>query len=157
MGPVPEGRPANPPTVQCNCPGWLVSGDLAYLPVVLIGRSSFNGTSGRQCTGPFRYAKEKHVKKNELIADVALKTDLTKIEAGNAVEALIEAITESLVKKGEVKLVGFGSFTTDVRQVRKGRDPRTGEEIQIKQTTVVKFKPGKGLKDAVTGQDEDSQ
>ncbi|GLH33088.1 DNA-binding protein HU-beta [Pseudomonas sp. BR1R-5] len=95
--------------------------------------------------------------KSELIADVALKADLTKVEAGNVVEALIEAITESLVKKREVRLVGFGSFTTDVRQVRKGRDPRTGKEIQIKQATVVKFKPGKGLKDAVMGQDQDSQ
>lgn len=87
--------------------------------------------------------------KTELIAQVADKTDLTKAQAGKVVDAMIEAFNKSLKNDGEIKLIGFGTFRRDVRSGRKGRDPRTGEAIEIKEATVVKFKPGKKLKDAV--------
>ena len=63
--------------------------------------------------------------------------------------AVFEAIQKSLKKKQEVRLVGFGTFSTSKRKAGKGRNPRTGEEIKIPASTTVRFKAGKGLKDAV--------
>ncbi|HEX3348886.1 MAG TPA: HU family DNA-binding protein [Acetobacteraceae bacterium] len=87
--------------------------------------------------------------KLDLIAAVAEETDLPKAKAGEAVEAVLNAIEGALKKKEEVRLVGFGSFVTADRAASTGRNPRTGEEIQIAASTSVRFKPGKALKDAV--------
>jgi DNA-binding protein HU-beta len=84
-----------------------------------------------------------------LIAAVADETDLPKAKATEVVDAVFRAIEGSLKKKEEVRLVGFGSFVTADRAASTGRNPRTGEEIQIAASTSVRFKPGKGLKDAV--------
>ncbi|HYZ31905.1 MAG TPA: HU family DNA-binding protein [Crenalkalicoccus sp.] len=89
------------------------------------------------------------VNKQDLIAVVAEIGDLPKAKAGDVLDAVFEAITKSLKKKQEVRLVGFGTFSTSKRKAGKGRNPRTGEEIKIPATTTVRFKPGKGLKDAV--------
>lgn len=89
--------------------------------------------------------------KNELIAAVAEKTGLTKGDAGEAVDATFEAITDCLKAGDEVKLLGFGNFSVSQRAATTGRNPRTGEAIQIKASKAPKFKAGKGLKDALNG------
>ena len=87
--------------------------------------------------------------KQELIGDVADKSGLGKGDASKAVEAVFEAITRSLKKGDEVRLVGFGTFSVSKRKASTGRNPRTGEPMTIKASTQPKFKAGKGLKDSV--------
>jgi DNA-binding protein HU-beta len=87
--------------------------------------------------------------KNDLIDAVAERTALAKSDAARAVEALLGALTESLKKGEAVTLSGFGTFATKTRAARTGRNPRTGEAIQIAASNVPGFKAGKGLKDAV--------
>jgi DNA-binding protein HU-beta len=74
---------------------------------------------------------------------------LTKAQAGKAVEALFDAVTAALKGGDEVRLVGFGTFAVSQRAARTGKNPRTGEAITIAASTQPKFKPGKGLKDAL--------
>jgi DNA-binding protein HU-beta len=87
--------------------------------------------------------------KLDLIATVATETDLSKAKATEVVEAVFGAIEKSLKAKEEVRLVGFGTFVTAAREASKGRNPRTGEEIDIPASNSVRFKAGKTLKDAV--------
>ena len=87
--------------------------------------------------------------KIHLIAAVADKTDLTRAKAAEAVDAVLEAIEGALKAREDVRLVGFGTFATAVRKASTGRNPRSGETIAIPESTSVRFKPGKGLKDAV--------
>ena len=87
--------------------------------------------------------------KNDLIGSVADKTGLTKAQAGEAVDAVFDAITASLKKGEEVRLVGFGTFAVSKRKASTGRNPATGAEIQIPASNQAKFKPGKGLKDSI--------
>lgn len=89
--------------------------------------------------------------KNELIAAVAEKTGMAKGAAGEAVDATFDAIAASLKTGDEVKILGFGNFSVTQRAASTGRNPRTGETIQIKASKAPKFKPGKGLKDAING------
>ena len=87
--------------------------------------------------------------KNDLVAVVANSTGLSKADAAKAVDAVFAAITESLQKGDEVRLVGFGTFAVSERAASEGRNPRTGEKIEIPASKQPKFKAGKGLKDAV--------
>ena len=87
--------------------------------------------------------------KNDLIAAVADSADLSKADAGKAVDAVFDAISGALASGGEVRLVGFGTFAVSKRAASKGRNPRTGETIDIPASNLPKFKAGKGLKDAV--------
>ena len=87
--------------------------------------------------------------KAELIEHVAKKAELTKADAQRAVEALIEGIKGTLKKGGEVRLVGFGTFSVAKRAATTGRNPRTGEAIKIPASKQPKFKAGKELKEAV--------
>jgi len=87
--------------------------------------------------------------KQDLIGSVADQSSLTKADAGKAVEAVFEAITEALKKGDEVCLVGFGTFSVSKRKASTGRNPRTGETMAIKASSQPKFKAGKGLKDSV--------
>ena len=87
--------------------------------------------------------------KQELIATVADHSGLSKGDASRAVEAVFDAITASLKKGDEVRLVGFGSFSTSKRKASTGRNPRTGEPMTIKASTQPKFRLGKLLKDSV--------
>ncbi len=87
--------------------------------------------------------------KAELINAVAEKAGLSKKDAELAVNAVIDSITEALVKGGKVQMVGFGSFEVKERAARLGRNPRSGEEIQIPASKMPVFKAGKALKDAV--------
>ena len=90
--------------------------------------------------------------KTELIAKVAEKTELTKVDSKKAVDAAFAAITEELVAKGKVQIIGFGTFETRERAERTGRNPQTKETIKIKASTVPAFKAGKQLKSAVNVQ-----
>lgn len=87
--------------------------------------------------------------KADLVAAVATEAQLTKKDADKAVTAVLDAITEALVKGDKVALVGFGTFETRKRPARTGRNPRTKETIEIPATTAPAFKAGKALKDAV--------
>ncbi len=87
--------------------------------------------------------------KAELIETVASRAELTKSDASSAVEAVFDAITKTLSSRGTVSLIGFGTFSTSDRAARTGRNPRTGETINIVATCVPKFKAGKSLKEAV--------
>ncbi|QKS71085.1 HU family DNA-binding protein [Paenalkalicoccus suaedae] len=87
--------------------------------------------------------------KTELINAVAEKTELSKKDATGAVDAVFDIITGALQKNEKVQLIGFGNFEVRERAARKGRNPQTGEEIEIPASNVPAFKPGKALKDAV--------
>ncbi len=87
--------------------------------------------------------------KNEFIDRVADMADMTKADATRAVDAVFGAITEALRKGDDVRLVGFGTFSASKRAAREGRNPRTGETIQIAASVQPKFTAGKGLKDAL--------
>lgn len=87
--------------------------------------------------------------KAELIDVVAKKAELTKKESAQAVDAIVESITEALKKGDKVTLVGFGTFSVTKRKPRKGRNPKTGEEVKIPATKSLKFTPGKAFKEAI--------
>lgn len=87
--------------------------------------------------------------KTELIKAVATATEMTNKAAGEVVEAVFETITNELAEGNEVSIFGFGKFSTSVRAAREGRNPSTGETIQIDETTVPKFSAAKALKLAV--------
>ena len=87
--------------------------------------------------------------KQELIGSVAETTGLSRSDASKAVEGVFDAIGTALKKGDEVRLVGFGTFSCSKRKASTGRNPRTGEPMQIKESTQPKFKAGKGLKDSV--------
>lgn len=87
--------------------------------------------------------------KQELITKIAHESGLTKADAERALDATVSTITETLTSGDEVRLVGFGTFTTAERAKSEGRNPRTGESITIPATRLPKFRAGKQLKDAV--------
>jgi DNA-binding protein HU-beta len=89
------------------------------------------------------------VNKNDLVDAVASATELKKAEATKAVDSVFDAIGLALKKGDEVRLVGFGTFSVQERKAGEGRNPRTGEKIQIAASKQAKFKPGKTLKDAL--------
>ena len=91
------------------------------------------------------------MKLNELVKYIAGNANVTQIEAKATLEAMLKGITESLSKNDNVTLVGFGTFQVKDRSAREGRNPKTGETIQIKACQVPSFKAGKALKDAVNG------
>ena len=87
--------------------------------------------------------------KQELVDAIAEKSGLSKTDAEKALKFTTEAISEALVAGDKVQLVGFGTFEVSERAARKGRNPRTGEEMKIKAAKTPKFRAGKGLKDEV--------
>lgn len=87
--------------------------------------------------------------KTELTDAVAESAGLSKKDANSAIDAVFGSISDALANGDTVSLIGFGTFSVSARPARSGRNPRTGETIKIAATTVPKFKPGKGLKDAV--------
>ncbi len=87
--------------------------------------------------------------KSEFIDAVAAESGLTKADAARAVDGVINTITNALKKGDTVTLVGFGTFEKRHRAARVGRNPRTGEALQIKASNIPSFKAGKALKDAV--------
>jgi len=89
------------------------------------------------------------VNKNDLVAAVAASAGLSKADAAKAVDGVFDSITSALQGGSEVRLVGFGTFSVSNRAATTGRNPRTGETIQIPASKQPKFKAGKGLKSAV--------
>lgn len=87
--------------------------------------------------------------KAELIDAVADAANLSKADAGRAVDAMVDTITTALKKGQQVSVVGFGTFTVKHRSARSGRNPRTGDTIEIAASNVPGFKAGKALRDAV--------
>ena len=87
--------------------------------------------------------------KSELIAAVADGAGLSKADAGKAVDAVFDAITTALKGGDDVRITGFGNFSVSHRAASQGRNPRTGEPMQIAASKSAKFKAGKGLKDAI--------
>ena len=87
--------------------------------------------------------------KNDLISAVTTSSGLNRNDAVKAVEGVFEAISDALKKGDEVRLVGFGTFSVAKRKASTGRNPRTGEAMEIKASSQPKFKAGKGLKDSV--------
>ncbi|HMU86572.1 MAG TPA: HU family DNA-binding protein [Agitococcus sp.] len=87
--------------------------------------------------------------KSELIDAIAASAQLTKADAARALEGFTNAVTNALKAGDSVALVGFGTFSVKERAARKGRNPKTGQEIEIAASKVPDFKVGKGLKDAV--------
>jgi bacterial nucleoid protein HU beta subunit len=87
--------------------------------------------------------------KTELVAAIAEKSELSKADAGRALEALIDAVKETLAKGEDVAIVGFGTYKLRSRAARTGRNPRTNEEIKIPASKVPAFTAGKALKDHV--------
>jgi DNA-binding protein HU-beta len=91
------------------------------------------------------------VNKSELIEVIAKQADISKAAAGRSLEAVIGAVKSTLKKGDSVTITGFGTFAVNKRKARTGRNPRTGIAIKIKASKVPKFRPGKGLKDALNG------
>ncbi len=87
--------------------------------------------------------------KGELVDSIAKQADLSKADAGRALDAVLDAVTGTLMAGDKVTLPGFGTFSTSKRAARTGRNPSTGETIKIKAKTVAKFKPGSKLTEAV--------
>ena len=88
--------------------------------------------------------------KAELVEKAAKDAKISKVAAAAALNSFMAGVTKALKKKnGKVTLVGFGTFSKSRRKARKGRNPQTGQPIKIKASNVVKFKPGKKLKDAI--------
>ena len=90
------------------------------------------------------------MKKSELISAVAEKSGLTKKASAEALDAILEVIETSLVKGNDISFIGFGTFSKSKRAARKQRVPGTDRTVDLPETTVVKFKVGKQLKNAVT-------
>ena len=87
--------------------------------------------------------------KSELIDQIAKHADISKAAAGRALDATVGAVTTAMKKGGMVTLVGFGTFYAGARTARTGRNPRTGEAVEIKAAKLPKFRAGKALKDAI--------
>ncbi len=87
--------------------------------------------------------------KADLVSKIAEKTSLTKADSEKALNAFLDSVQETLVNEGKLTLTGFGTFAVENRKARNGRNPRTGEEIKIPASKVVKFRPGKVLKETV--------
>ena len=87
--------------------------------------------------------------KGELIEAMAMDANISKSQAGAALDSFINHVTSALKKGDKVTIVGFGTFSTSKRAARTGRNPQTGATIQISAKTVTKFKPGKALSDSL--------
>ena len=87
--------------------------------------------------------------KTELIDQIATSAEISKAAAGRALDATVAAVKDALKAGDSVSLVGFGTFSVGERAARAGRNPRTGKSLNIAAAKVPKFRPGKGLKDAI--------
>jgi DNA-binding protein HU-beta len=87
--------------------------------------------------------------KSELIAELAKKSDLTKADSERVLNAFIDVAKKTLKKDGKLALPGFGAFVVSKRKARKGRNPQTGQTINIKASKVVRFRAGKALKESL--------
>ena len=114
-------------------------------------RANFQGQFQAGAVGRPQDKREgtSNVNKTELIEHIAKQADISKAAASRSLEALIGAVKTTLKKGNSVTITGFGTFTAPKRAARIGRNPRTGAAIKIKAAKVPKFRPGKGLRDAL--------
>jgi DNA-binding protein HU-beta len=111
-----------------------------------------SGTAARvPRRAPDQRQEETQVTKQEFVSEVARRSQLSNRDAGKAVDAFIETITDTLKGGGDVSFTGFGKFSTSNRAARQGVNPRTGERVQIPAARVPKFSAGSSLKQAVKG------
>ncbi len=96
--------------------------------------------------------EEERVTKSEVVEQVAAETDLSKNDAGEAVDAVLKVIEDALARGGEVNFTGFGKFTVAERGARQGVNPQTGERIEISASRVPRFSAGSALKKTVRGE-----
>jgi DNA-binding protein HU-beta len=89
------------------------------------------------------------VSKGDLVVAIANRTSMPEAEAGKAIDALLDAITEALIKGADVRIAGFGTFSVTERSARQGRQPRTGEPVQIPASRRASFKAGRTLREAL--------
>lgn len=89
--------------------------------------------------------------KSELVAAIAAKTELSKKDSEKALKAFEDVVTEELAQGGKIQLVGFGTFDVTERAARTGRNPQTGEPMDIPASKAPRFKPGKAFKDTMNG------
>jgi len=106
-------------------------------------------SSALQCTKIQNEWGKRFMNKAEFVDAVASKGDMSKADATSAVDAVLDSVTAALKDGEQITLVGFGTFLVRKREARTGRNPRTGEPLQIKASNVPSFKAGKALKDAV--------
>ena len=92
---------------------------------------------------------ESMMTKADLVAQIAARANMTKAAAERSLNAMLESVQEMLAEDGKLTLTGFGTFVAETRQERQGRNPRTGDVITIAASKVVRFRPGKMLKDAL--------
>ena len=92
---------------------------------------------------------ESMMTKADLVAQIAARANMTKAAAERSLNAMLESVQEMLAEDGKLTLTGFGTFVAETRQERQGRNPRTGDVITIADSKVVRFRPGKMLKDAL--------
>ena len=90
--------------------------------------------------------------KSELVTAIAARTELSKKDSEKVLKAFVDVVTEELAQGGKIQLVGFGTFDVTERAAREGRNPQTGEPMQIAASKAPRFKVGKALKDAVNAQ-----
>ena len=93
--------------------------------------------------------KESMMTKADLVGQIAARANMTKAAAERSLNAMLESVQEMLAEDGKLTLTGFGTFVAETRQERQGRNPRTGDVITIAASKVVRFRPGKMLKDAL--------
>ena len=93
--------------------------------------------------------KESMMTKADLVAQIVARANITKAAAERSLNAMLESVQEMLAEDGKLTLTGFGTFVAETRQERQGRNPRTGDVITIAASKVVRFRPGKMLKDAL--------
>ena len=96
--------------------------------------------------------EEERVTKSEVVEQVAAEADLSKNDAGEAVDAVLKVIEDALARGGEVNFTGFGKFTVAERGARQGVNPQTGERIEISASRVPRFSAGSALKKTVRGE-----
>jgi len=115
-------------------------------------QTSFEDSStiiSRASCPSFNYKESRIMNKTELISAIAESADLSKADAGKALEGLMKAVTDALAKGDKISLIGFGAFSVTQRSARSCRNPQTGKKMEIAAKKVAKFKPGKQLADAV--------
>lgn len=103
----------------------------------------------RKMSAKISIKKEKRMNKAGLVGKIAGDTGLAKRDARNVVDAVVETVTDALVTGQKVTLVGFGSFDVIQRKARRGRNPQTGEELQIPARKVPRFRPGNSLRERI--------
>ena len=113
-----------------------------------MGADHAEGQFTNRSSGQF-LLRRRRLLRNEFVGSIAQKADISQDDAKKVIKAFAETVTEALAQGDNLALIGFGTFEVRDRAARKGRNPRTGEEVQIPASKLPAFRPGKSLKEAV--------